>query len=347
MSRSACEPALASLLARDFRGERGPTIAATLYLALYVDPVRPQEARDFIDRARQALGERLRFYQTGSMQDPAPLADTRVRQWLERKLAASKRLDIHTLILNELGDAGVSPALVHVDVNSRRIEPLDGSQLRREEEQQHASLRGATVMTAGALLRVGFPLDHPIAQPDAFVGWLKELAAVKGGCLICGSAGIALHLAMQVYGQEAVDQHDLAKGLLARHPGLDLMPMFGQRVEYMRADGAMHTRIRRAAWLNLVSQSTIEELGGIAAVRAALAAAPAHLQELENGAWLLQAAPVPRIGDVSTGDRVSEYAAVGRLLKPVRGQEIDIDVLSYSLEWRERWHQALDGDELT
>jgi hypothetical protein len=47
------------------------------------------------------------------------------------------------------------------------------------------------------------------------------------------------------------------------------------------------------------------------------------------------------------GDRVREYAVVGRLLKPVRTHELASDGLSYSLDWRDRWHAAFDGEELT
>lgn len=347
MTTTAYEPALHALLGTEFRGERGPTIAPTLYLALYIDPVRPADVLDFIERSRQALGARLRFYQTGTMKEPAPLGETKIAQWLEKKLRPTRRVEIPTLIVNELGDDGVTPSQIRVNVNSQRVEPLDDSQRRRDEERRFAQLYGGTPMTAGALLVAGFPLDHPISEPNAFIPWVQGLSAVTSGRLVCGSAGIALSLALQVFGDDAVEQHELAKGLLARHPGLDLIPMFGQRVAYMTAAGDVHPRVRRAAWLNLLSDATIEELGGIARLEAALAGTSARVHRLDESAWLVQAGPAPRIGDVAPGDTVSEYRAVGRLLKPVRGQETSIDVLSYSLEWIERWSSALDGDERT
>ena len=64
---AAREPALQTLLSREFPGEHGPIIAPTLYLALYVDPVQPDQVREFVGRSRQAQGARLRFYQTAGM----------------------------------------------------------------------------------------------------------------------------------------------------------------------------------------------------------------------------------------------------------------------------------------
>jgi hypothetical protein len=57
---------------------------------------------------------------------------------------------------------------------------------------------------ASALLVAGFRLDHPMAEPAMFVAWVKELTAATAGRLMYGSAGIALRLALQVYGQERV-----------------------------------------------------------------------------------------------------------------------------------------------
>jgi hypothetical protein len=346
MVTSSGEPALHSLLARTFPGEYGPILAPTLYLALYIDPVRPEDVRDFVDRARQALGTRLRFYQTGTMTDPAPLSDAKIAEWLDRKLRASKRLEIHTLILNELGPDGVTPSEITLNVESLRIEPLSESQVRRDEYRQLAKVHGGGPLTAGAFLLAGFPLDHPVADPGAFVGWVKQLRAVTGGRLICGSAGIALNLAADVHGADAINQHELAHGLLARHPGLDLMPIFGQRVLHMSADGEVHPRIRRAAWLNLVSGATLDELGGVAKIEAALVGTSARIDRLADDAWLLQSGPTPRVGDATVHDRVREYGAVGRVLKPVRAGEFAGGNLSYSLEWRDTWHAAFDGDEL-
>jgi hypothetical protein len=344
MSVLAREPALESLLATTFPGERGPTIAPTLYLALYIDPVDPADVLDFVARARDTLGSRLRCFQTETMKYPAPLDEVKIQRWFERKLAASRRLEMRSLILDELGDDGVSPSRMRIDVDSLRIEPLAEAQRLRADETRHARKIGQVLLTAGALLLVGFPYDGPLAEAGNFISWIGELQAVTGGRLICGSAGIALHLAPQVFGSESVDQHERAKGLLARHPGLDLIPMIGQRVMYVTGEGVVRTRLRRAAWLNLLSNATVEELGGIARVRSALEGTPAHVERLGTHAWLVQASPAPRIGDVSTGDRVPEYVAVGRLLKPVVGDKVSIDVLSYSLEWGERWYRALDGD---
>ena len=346
MMTSAREPALQTLLSRAFPGEYGPTIAPTLYLALYLDPVRPEDVRDFLNRSREALGASLRFYQTGSMKYPATLNDSKIAQWRDRKLQASTRLDIHTLILNERGIDGVTPSEIRVDAVSLRIEPLSEAERRRDEYRHVAQIHGSVPVASGALLLVGFPLDHPLSDPDAFVGWVTSLQAAAGGCLLYGSAGVALRLATEVHGQEAIDQHDLAMGLLARHPGLDLLPTFGQRLGYLTPDGRVRTRIRRAAWLNLLPEATVAELGGVAQLEAALAGTSARIHRLGHN-WLLQASPMPRIGDASIADRVPEYARIGRLLKPVRFEELALDVLSYSLEWRDGWHAALDGDQLT
>ena len=344
MTTTAYEPALQALLARTFAGEHGPTIAPTLYLALYVDPVRPEDVREFVDRSRQALGASLRFYQTGTMKYPAPISDVKVAQWLDKKLRASQRLEIHTLILNERGIDGVTPSEIGVNIVSRRIEPLSDAERRRDELRRFAKAGGLALLPAGALLLVEFPLDHPIAEPRAFVAWVKELEAATGGCLVYGSAGVALNLAIEVHGEEAVDQHEHAKGLLARHPGLDLLPSFGQRLGFVNADGQMQTRVRRAAWLNLLPDATVVELGGIAHVESALAGTSARIDRLGKSAWIVRACPAPRIGDVSVGDRVPEYVRIGHLLKPVRFPEIAIGTLSHSSEWAERWHSAFDGD---
>jgi hypothetical protein len=346
MMTSAREPALQTLLSRTFPGEHGPIIAPTLYLALYVDPVQPEEVRDFLDRSKQVLGAHLRFYQTGSMKEPAPLNDTKLAQWLDKKLVPNKRLDIHTLMLNERGNDGVTPAAITINVESLRIEPLTDAQRRRDDFKRIAKAQNGAVLTAGAFLLAAFPLDDAVAEPGAFIAWLKQLRVVTGGRVICGSAGVALNLAVDVHGRDATDQHELAHGLLARHPGLDLLPTFGQRVLRMSADGVVQPRIRRASWLNLISEPVIDELGGVQAVEARLKGTAARLERLDDRAWLLQASPMPRIGDSSVGDRVSEYAAVGRLLRPVRAEELAASDLSYSLDWRDRWHSAFDGEEL-
>jgi hypothetical protein len=345
MMAPAYEPALQALLAMDVRGERGPIVAPTLYVALYLDPVQPAEVLDFVGRARRALGSTLRFYQTESMKDPAPIDEARIEQRLQKMLAPARRRCTHLMMFNELGDDGVSSPFVRMDVISNRVEPLSETERRRDEERGVAQHFGTVPLFAGGFLLAGFPLNHPIAEPAAFVEWVSGLEAVRGGRFIYGCAGIALALAVQVFGDDSVHQEEMTKGLLARHPGLDLCPNFGQRSLSLDVDGQVHPRVRRPAWLTILPDAAVRELGGLARVESGLAGTRAQIHRTAGGVVMIQASPLPRIGDVTQGDRVPEYVAVGRLLKPIRSSEISIGELSYSSEWGERWHAALDGDE--
>jgi hypothetical protein len=339
------EPAVEALLHLDVRSERGPSLAPTLYLGIYLDPVQPEEVREFLARTWSALGTRLRFYQTESMTDPKPIDERKVEQRLAKMLTPG-RLSMRLLYLNEIGDDGVTAALAKIDVAANRIEPLSDRERRRDEDRDLAKIYGQVSFVAGGFLLAGLPLDHLIAEPARFVEWTSALAAVTGGRLAYGCAGIGITMAMQVYGSDAVDQQETARGLLMRHPGLDVCPNFGQRTGFVDVAGQVHPRVRRAAWLTLLPEAAVRELGGLAHIESALAGTPARVQVLPGGVTMIQASPIPRIGDVTIGDRVPEYVAVERLLKPIRYPETSLGHLSHSMEWGERWQRALDGDEV-
>jgi hypothetical protein len=339
------EPAVQELRHLNVRSDRGPSLVPTLYLGLYLDPVQPEQVREFLSRTRSTLGTALRFYQTESMSDPKPIDEGKVAQRLAKMLTPG-RLSTRLLYLNEIGDDGVTAALAKIDVAGNRIEPLSDRERRRDEDRGYAKIYGQVPFLAGGFLLAGLPLDHATAEPARFVEWMSTLAAVTGGCLIYGCAGIAMALALQVYGSDSVDQQETARGLLMRHPGLDVCPDFGQRTGFVDVAGQVHPRVRRAAWLTLLPDAAVRELGGLAHVESALAGTPARVQVLPGGVTMIQASPIPRIGDVTIGDRVPEYVAVGRLLKPIRYPESRPGHLSHSMEWGERWQRALDGDEV-
>jgi hypothetical protein len=99
---------------------------------------------------------------------------------------------------------------------------------------------------------------------------------------------------------------------MRRFPGLD----FQNPVSFIGNAESIHNRIKCVNWLTVLGDQVLGELGGLEAARQAL--------EPECKLWpypegvMIQAGPVPQLGDTHAGIMPQRYQKVARFTRPVR-----------------------------
>lgn len=99
---------------------------------------------------------------------------------------------------------------------------------------------------------------------------------------------------------------------LQRHPGFDIH----EPVAFMRQTRGIFNRIKCANWLTVLGDPILEELGGLDTARKALE--PDCTLHPYPGGVLIQAGPVPQLGDSFNGLIPEAYRKVARFTRPVR-----------------------------
>lgn len=109
-----------------------------------------------------------------------------------------------------------------------------------------------------------------------------------------------------------------AYALLRKFPGLDYEDeaRFSAQVNSPNSGGVKPFKIRTSSWLTVLGEPIIAELGGRDRMRAELGP-DCPLFDYDGGT-LIQAMPVPLLGNAELGDFPEGYRRVARLTKPVR-----------------------------
>lgn len=249
-----------------------PLIAPCMAVEIYVDETEPAELTDFCERSLEALSGHIRFWHSSTTK-PARLtaaALKRLPDWIE-----DHRLPVGTengFFLGEL-ERGAGGASVEIRVSLRKPGQWkpEGRRNVFRTLQAQPSLSQITGSKGPretgvelSLLRVTFPLTHPLAQGERLLAWLKDLAVLQADRWVCGSAGLALNV-FSVVGDADLRKRmndDLGRRLEAS-PACDLELFYAVRDRLLVFDVAaddLAARIKRAQWLNLVRETAWHRL---------------------------------------------------------------------------------------
>lgn len=166
----------------------------------------------------------------------------------------------------------------------------------------HVEPIGRPPKTIGAsMLRVSVPVATPLADVRARATELASVLPVRWGI-----AGLGL-VGWDVDHFHAM--HDAMYPVVRRHPGFDL-GLYALQMD------VWFERLRTVSWLTFLGPAMRARL---AATTPLPARPPAPLAYVElDGGTLLVEAPAPAPGDINRGALPPGYAAVDRLVRPVR-----------------------------
>jgi hypothetical protein len=308
-------------------------IAPCLALTVWFRVTDAPALLDFHDRAMEALGPLLTHYKAEEMKRPAKItarARTMIPTWL-KKPAGYK-----SYFARFQGAEDVSGA--SFEVHFRYIPRLTPEQQERWQKNL-PTLAEQGFFTAPfptSTFRVTVPLDHPLAVPEQFRDWALGFEAVKSGEFVTGGCDLSLNYD---YGRGDV-VIDRVKASCARHPGLDWLhpDIHNYLHRYESKPPALLPLVKRAGWITLVNERSVEALGGTSKLAEALRSDPAvKIRELAHG-LALQAGEGPRPGDLSRLD--VPYRSVAAAIRPVRIGRVG-DPRSPD-DWMTEWLGALD-----
>ena len=321
-------------------------VCPSLRLELFIQWAEGAEVLGFYRHAREALGDALTHVDTGSgnWKKITAKTDPMITTWCEHPVPWPKKI----YFCKFQGAAeGVTPACLNIDFVMRPYEEPTVEMLEQWSGPNfYPDLRHSR-------LTIALPMDNPLSEPERFIAWIMELQALKVCRHVWGTAGYSIDRAWDCDGLDS-EAGDRVAALLARYPGLDL-PELWTNVgiftkcdrEYLeclqKAEGKPY--LKRANWLNFLTEGQVTFLGGVDKLREALAPWPTiRLQELTHG-LMIQAVDAPALGDMSVGHIPSEYAAVAKAVARIRVPEIDPNTMGsewFDNEGGEQWLNILE-----
>jgi hypothetical protein len=239
---------------------------------------------------------------------------------------------------------GVTPASLEASLFA--TPPSERSE--EEAEKRRANNRklyaeGITPSAAVMIVRATVPSEHELAVPGQALQWLLEREAVRSYPFVSGHAGYAVNV--DAAASEAA--RDRFRSLLLRYPGLDCNQHGALWTGLLRYDpetGDFVRLVKRANWLNLTAESTVDHLGGREELRRALGEdLEIVVHELPYG-LMIQAGPAPRLGDIARRDFLPEYRRAAKVLRPVRLETIGIGEGIFREEVASDWLNAFDRE---
>lgn len=299
-------------------------IRPALRFELAIASAQGPDVLDFYRKSRAALGDRLRFASTGSgtWKKITAKTDPMVETWCNSPVPYPKKTYFCAL---QGTDKGVSAAALGIDFVARPPHEATAALLAKWRDPEfHPNLRYSN-------LQVSFPPEAADA-PERFVEWLTSLAALRGP-FISGTAGYGIDLTVNPPTSAAgMAASARAAALLLRYPGLDMASVWlsigtallRRDLDYIDFTQAAVPRpyLKRVNWLTLLSAGQIVFLGGKESLQQQLAEHPSiRFIDLPYG-LLIQAGPVPQLGDVTSNHYPIEYSAVAKAIRKVRLPEI-------------------------
>ena len=239
---------------------------------------------DFYEQSLAVIGKAIRFYQTETMAQAAPLKKDSlglIPFWFRK---TKSRRDVYILLLesgesaNDVSDSAFA---------FQAIEAGDEST---------------------GYIRLILPVSFIDKDADKLLEFAERL--IQRLDFGFGQAGYSLN--WNEIGQSAELATATMTTLAKRYPGLDLSDPGS--TQYTAADG-----IKCVNWLTIINESSCEHLGGIKKLEKELGE-DIHIHRLPRGV-MIQAGPRPEIGDVNRRQTLPLYHQVGRVLAPIRSSE--------------------------
>jgi TseV toxin immunity protein TsiV len=329
--------------------EGASAIVPCVGFVLFLDQTNEAGILDFYNRSMEALGGLLTHYKTGSMANRATLnarARAMVPTWLEDP-RAGKDYFIQFSGCGESG--GVTPASLELTIRPRP----PSSQTEQQKTAQRSvwkklyESRGLRHSVLVTILRVTFPADHPLAQPDPFLKWILALELVKSWPFVSGYAGYALNYYKEAASSAiAAPMRSQLASLCLRYPGLDWHApglVASKLLPYDPDLGDLLPLIKRVNWLTLVCDKSLARLGGRDGVQRQLADdAEIAGHALQHG-LLIRAGDAPQLGNAAARDFIPAYGRVAKVVRPARIDTIDWLGTAFTEETVNEWLNAFDA----
>lgn len=285
-----------------------------------VEYPQPDTVLRFHDAVHHLIGNRLQWISTGSghWSRRSARTESMMSTWCRDPVRWPKK--IYTFIAQDT-DEGVGDVELKIHYAAREPLPPPAAWLPRV-------LKGQILPTCMSTFSIALPVDHELVTSGAVLDWVRELPPLRDASFIGGSAGWALGVPLNPpVSTQGPAARARAGALLQRHPGLTCyshMALWAARLmwdpAFALAKGAAIPRpyIPRADWITLLNADQVGLLGGIAALRTALApAGDAVAVESVGMATLIRAGHAPQLGDLSAGSVPAEYRAVAQAIAPV------------------------------
>lgn len=309
-------------------------LAPCLTFTLFLEETDCALIQEWYDRALAALGDRLTHYVAEDMTRQAkitPRALGMIPTWLKKP-----RDRWYTIEL--LGGAlpGIDPA--SLELSFRFMEPGNEAARKMGRDNWRAFFQhGKNPHLPLTSLRITLPLNHPLAEPGAFVKWVLGFGLVRKAAFVTGECGYSL-IVDEGFGSPAVARW--VTSLCLRYPGLDWFDHSqGQWFLTWKPEiDDILPLVKRVSWITFVHGKSVEFLGGLPRLREAFADSPEiRIHELEGGI-AVQAGDRPQLGERARGELPATYRAVARALRPVRAERHQDE------EWIEDWVNAFDRE---
>ncbi|CAM2064021.1 DUF3396 domain-containing protein [Sulfidibacter corallicola] len=332
----------------EVNSEAGHLVQPCLTFELYLWETAAGPLMDFYQKGLELLDGHVAFYNKGKR--PAAFkgrATSTVPTWLENPKANQ---DFYFQLTSE--KEGASAATLTLRVKRRE----EGAMPEAQRTQRAATWnmlygkQGARITPPLSWVKITLPVDHSLAEGDAFAAWIRDLEVVRALPFLTGFAGFALN-AYHWAGSGPLQSEVWHKvsAFCLRHPGFDI-PVSGTE-RLLRFDPAFMDQhqfftplVKRANWLNLLGPLQLAALGGRDSVQSALTDAPkVTCHPLDTG-MILQAGPAPAIGDVSRRDFLPAYRAVARVLRPIRVDSFGGAGKAFGVEAQDEWLNGFDRD---
>ena len=328
------------------RVEQTAAIVPCVGFVLCLDRMDPAGVQEFHDRGLEALGGAVTHYRAEQMKGRAPITG-RTRKMLQTWLAKPTAGKQYYLEYYGCADEkGVTGAGLSIHLTPRTY----AGQTPEFWQRWLASWKklyeeGVRHLLPCTVLRITFPLDHPLAHADALLAWIKRLRLVDSGEFASGYAGYALNHYANIGSASQRLMYERLAALVLQHPGFDwhnthyivdrLLPFNPQTETFLPL-------IKRTNWLSLLSERTVAHLGGRQRVEELLAAsAGIDVDTVANG-MAIQAGSVPQTGDIPTGDTLPLFRSVAKVLRPVRMEALRGPGDGFPDERAQEWLEAFD-----
>lgn len=305
-----------------------PLAAPCVAVTLALDSPEWPGVLDFYEKSRAALGAALTHVTAESRRGPVKLTareGTMVPTWAKNPRAGKSYYASFAGASEGTSAASLTLSLAALP------EPTPDLLARRADNWRVLIERGTSPSLQISLLRVTFPLDHPLAAPDKLLSWVLDLDLVQRRPFAAGYAGVALNHAESIgssTARAAMERHLAVT--CTRHPGLDWFTP-GSLSRRILAFDALRNEIvplvKRADWLVLLGDRTLGALGGAEKLTSDLGQAlPAGADfatlPLSRGLCVRTgAAPDPL--DPARDGLPLTLRALARVLRPVRLPSID------------------------
>ena len=335
------------LTALSFTADGHLRVAPCVRVTVYLDTIEEAAFIEYCGAALALLRPKLVFYQSGSMKQPAAIADKAegiVPSWFRRPRQGQP----YFAKFMGTDKEGTSPATLRIVMNytPSAIFSPEEIEVRRERRRVLYEERGFKVTNPVSEITLTVPLDMDLASPPLLRQWMLQRPLITETAFASGHAGLGLNRDSLVANMAVSDQIEgRVAYAIVRHPGLDWQKndILDQIMRYERSSRELVPHIKRVNWLTLTSSRTLALLGEAVTGRIAAAAAGVTTYPLRNG-LLIQAGPEPSLGDSSTGKLPAAYCHVGHLLRSVRLPSITGPGGSFSDEQAQRWLTAFDEE---